>query len=328
VIADRIATVDAVALADHADPVDPIVLDEPTWRRREAEHERRVEPWIGPRLARRRVGRSHPVDDFLFDYYPYSPGRLRAWHPGLGIVLAGDASAFLARAHYGRTPHGVGVEPTLDAPSRGRLRLVLRLLAQTAERPPRLDCFGMHEWAMVYGLDPGDVRHAGQPLRMSRAEIVDVVDGIGLRCTHIDAYRFFTDAAAPRNAFRPTRADQHAWEQPGCVHATMDLYKYAMWFQPWVGSDLVADCFALARDAREVDMRAAPYDLGDIGLDPIRVETPDGRAEYVRAQRSLMERGQVLRRHLRQSLTRLERARTESRGPDSPADIAAHLRAR
>lgn len=288
-------------------------LAERTWRRLEDEHEYRVDPWIEPRLARRREGRSHPVDDFLFDYYPYSAGRLRAWHPGLGVVLAGDASHVLTRPHYERTREGVRVRPVLDASSRGRLALVLRLLAETAARPPRLDCFGMHEWAMVYGQDPDAVRHAGQPLRMSRAEIVDLVDTVGLRCTHIDAYRFFTDEASPRNAFQPTRTDQHAWEQPACVHATMDLYKYAMWFQPWVGSELVADCFALARDAREVDMRAAPYDLRDLGYAPIAVETPEGRADYVRAQRSLMDRGQVLREALLRRLAALDRAQADGR---------------
>ena len=63
----------------------------------------------------------------------------------------------------------------------------------------------------------------------------------------------------------PTRATQPDLEQPGCLHAAMDLYKYAMWFQQFVGSDLVADCFEVARKARELDMRAAPYDLADLG---------------------------------------------------------------
>lgn len=160
---------------------------------------------------------------------------------------------------------------------------------------------------MVYGQEQPDVRHNGQPLRLTPAEIRDLVDDVGLRCTHIDAYRFFTDEAAPRNDFRPTRSDQHAWEQPACVHATMDLYKYAMWFQPWAGSALVADSFSLARDARELDMRAAPYDLAALGCTPIRVETPEGRAEYVRAQRSLMARGQVVRTRLLRALDDLGR---------------------
>lgn len=62
----------------------------------------------------------------------------------------------------------------------------------------------------------------------------------------------------------------------------MDLYKYAMWFSPFIASELVADCFALARQARELDMRAAPYDLVELGYEPIHIETPEGRREYGR----------------------------------------------
>lgn len=285
------------------------MLAEVEWRARQRAHEERVDPWVQPRLERRRAGLAHPVDDFLFDYYPYSPGRLRSWHPGLRVTLAGDVSEFLARAHYERVDVGARASSHLDTAASSRLALVLRLLAQTAERSPRLDCFGMHEWAMVYGQAQDDVRHTAHPLRLATAEIRDLVDDVGLRCTHIDAYRFFTDEAAPLNEFRPTRADQHAWEQPACVHATMDLYKYAMWFQPWAGSTLVADSFALARDARELDMRAGPYDLIDLGYAPIRVETTEGRAEYVRAQRALMDQGQRLRDRLAAALEALVRAR-------------------
>ena len=57
------------------------------------------------------------------------------------------------------------------------------------------------------------------------------------------------------------------------------------------------DCLELAADARELDMRASPYDLRDYGFEPIAVETPAGRAEYVRAQQSVAERAAPLRRH-------------------------------
>jgi hypothetical protein len=43
-----------------------IVLDRPTWEARRAAHEARVDAWIEPHLARRRLGRKHPVEDFLF----------------------------------------------------------------------------------------------------------------------------------------------------------------------------------------------------------------------------------------------------------------------
>ena len=45
-------------------------------------------------------------------------------------------------------------------------------------------------------------------------------------------------------------------------------------------------------------MRASPYDLSEYGLDPIAIETPAGRAEYVRAQTDLMARAAPLRSEL------------------------------
>ena len=46
------------------------------------------------------------------------------------------------------------------------------------------------------------------------------------------------------------------------------------------------DCLELAADARALDMRASPYDLRGYGFEPIAVETPGGRAEYVAAQQA------------------------------------------
>ena len=85
--------------------------------------------------------------------------------------------------------------------------------------------------------------------------------------------------------------DRAAFEQPGCLHAGMDLYKHAFRLSPLVCSDLVADCFELARDIRVLDMRASPYDLSDLGYEPVRIETPAGKEEYVAAQRAFAERG-------------------------------------
>jgi hypothetical protein len=65
-----------------------------------------------------------------------------------------------------------------------------------------------------------------------------------------------------------------------------------------IPSDLVADCFELARDIRVLDMRAAPYDLADLGFEPVRIETAEGKAAYVEAQRTFAERGAPLRARL------------------------------
>jgi hypothetical protein len=160
---------------------------------------------------------------------------------------------------------------------------------------------------MVYRLDADEVRHRGLPLRLGSAGTDAVVEQGPLRCTHIDAFRFFTPAAAPRNAFRPTRASQPELEQPGCLHAGMDLYKWAAVFDPFLPAELVADCFVHAREIRALDMQASPYDLAALGYPPVPVETAEGRAEYVRRQRDFAESGALLRTRLVQALDALER---------------------
>ncbi len=78
----------------------------------------------------------------------------------------------------------------------------------------------------------------------------------------------------------------------------MDLYKWAMKLAPAVPSELTMDCFELAREIRELDMRASPYDLSALGYAPVPIETAAGRAEYAAAQRGFAERGQLLRARL------------------------------
>jgi hypothetical protein len=137
-----------------------------------------------------------------------------------------------------------------------------------------------------------------------------------LRCSYFDAYRFFTAAARPRNTVTPEVFRRTELEQPGCVHGNMDLYKRAYKLLPVVPSDLVLDCFRLAKEIREVDMRASPYDLADLGYPPIPIETAAGKAEYVAAQRAFSERAAVLRERL---LIATEPLRALLADPDVPA---------
>ena len=71
---------------------------------------------------------------------------------------------------------------------------------------------------------------------------------------------------------------------------------------PWVGSDLLLDCFELAAELRVLDMQASPYDLRGLGFEPVRVETVEGRSEYQRRQKELSERAEVLRSELIQAV--------------------------
>ena len=237
-------------------------------------HAARLAPYVAPHLARRRDGVKHPVHDFLFTYYSHPPAKLMTWEPGW------PASG----------------TPALLAKREGLVRSTLTLLRATASRPAQLGCFGLHEWAMVYR-SSDDTRHP-QPLRLGGAGTDTVVESHRITCSHFDAFRFFTPPAAPLNALQPGRDDRAAYEQPGCLHATMDLYKHAFRLWPLVGSDLVADCFELAWDVREVDMRASPYDFSGLGLEPIRIETADGKREYAAYQRGFAERAAPLRERL------------------------------
>jgi hypothetical protein len=280
-----------------------VIWPEDEWRVRAGDHAQRADTWITPHLERRRRGIKHPVMDFLFDYYPYSPGRLRTWHPGLGHVLIGEWKPPSNASSYVRVDEGWIVDP--QRADRARLSLAIRILSGTQVRAPQHSCFGMHEWAMVYRLPTDAVRHSHESLRLSPESIAQAVDDIGLRCTHIDAYRFFTAEASDMNALVPTRNNQPDLEQPGCIHANMDLFKYAMWFQPYVPGDLVLDCFELAVHAREIDMRASPYNLADAGYPPIAVEIPDGRQEYAKAQREITDLAGPLRMKLLAELDRV-----------------------
>ncbi|HEY2206997.1 MAG TPA: hypothetical protein VGH99_21265 [Pseudonocardia sp.] len=78
----------------------------------------------------------------------------------------------------------------------------------------------------------------------------------------------------------------------------MDLYKWAFKLAPATPSGLTADCFELAVTARELDMRASPYGLAGLGYQPVRIETPAGRAEYARTQADLAGRAAPLRARL------------------------------
>lgn len=275
-------------------------LAEPEWRALRDAHEARVRAWTDPHQARRSRGERHPVEDFLWEYYSYRPSWLRRWHPGPDVVLLGAAAReYLRWPEYVEADGGVRVEPAaFPAGRREFLGWLDGLLRATAERPPAFGCFGLHEWAMVYRLPAGDVRHPQLPLRLGPEGTARVVESLPVRCTHFDAFRFFTPEARPLNRLQPTRAAAPELEQRGCLHANMDLYKWATKLAPFTPSELVADCFALARDIRAVDMRASPYDCTALGHAPIPVETPEGRAEYERLQRGFAERSQPLRARL------------------------------
>jgi hypothetical protein len=276
------------------------LLAESDWLARRLGHEERVLVWTVPHQVRRGRGEKHPVHDFLFDYYHFRPSWLQRWHPGPDVVLQGErAQEFLRWPEYHAVEGGIALNPAaLESRRIESLAWMVNLLRLTLERPPQFACYGLHEWAMVYRQTPEEVRHNAWPLRFAPDELARVVEAQSIRCSHFDAYRFFTEPARPLNKLQPTRIAVPQFEQRGCLHANMDLYKWAFKFAPFTPSELIADCFALAWDIREIDMRASPYDLRELGYEPIAIETPEGRADYEVHQRSFAERSQPLRARL------------------------------
>jgi hypothetical protein len=98
---------------------------------RAAVHRARLAPYVEPHLARRQSGEKHPVYDFMFTYYSFSPAKLMEWQPGW--PSSGSVVELAAR--------------------RDLISSTLELLAATASRAASFGCFGLHEWAMVHQAD-------------------------------------------------------------------------------------------------------------------------------------------------------------------------------
>lgn len=272
------------------------------WQREAEAHRNRAQEWTVPYRKRRAKNRMHPITDFLFIYYRNSPAQLEVWHPGLGIELEGGAgeSSFNPK-HYCFDHGNARLAPEqMDASSQRRLSMALKLCQLVQARPAQFGCFGMHEWAMVYrGKTDGEVRHGEHlPLRLGQDAINTLVESRPIACSHFDAFRFFTPSAQRFNRLHPTKDSRFENEQCGCLHTNMDLYKLTAQCMPWVGSDLLWKCFEFAMQARQLDMQASPYDCSSLGFDAVKIETPEGRAEYERRQRKLSETAAPIRAEL------------------------------
>jgi hypothetical protein len=192
------------------------------WRDAEERHHARADALTAEHRARASRGEKHPVEDFLFTYYSYKPAILRRWHPGAGVTLSDAAAGPRAEWRWyvaGAESGSLTVDAAGFAAEKTELFALCRRMLRL-QAPAQFGCFGLHEWAMVYRAP--EKRHA-VPLRLGQAGTDVVVEAHELRCTHIDAFRFFTPDAEPRNRLRPTRATQPELDQPGCLHVGMDI---------------------------------------------------------------------------------------------------------
>ena len=273
------------------------VIPREKWEAAREAYLERVRPWVSDRLCRMSRQQKHPVHDFLFEYYSFRPAHLMRWTPGFGVTLGGATREDVNWSEFELSDSGLSLAASAFPEHRvSYLRWAVEYLGAIHDREPAFSCIGAHEWAMVYR-DP-NVRHPYVPFRFSREETDAVVESQPLRCSHYDAFRFFTPAAVPRNRWELTRAATTEHDQPGCLHVNMDLYRFAYKIAPFCRSELVADAFEVALMAREIDMRASPYDLSAYGFTPVKIETAEGRAEYAELQREVYRRAQPVRERL------------------------------
>jgi hypothetical protein len=277
-------------------PINQIV-DHQAYRQLSADHRNRIDGMLGNFYEDRGHGVRHAILDFLVEYYSFRKSKLSIWTPGIGVAVEHDATerpdgAFWAYAD------GYSFVSTdkLNPKKQVSLRWMHALLKAIDERAPVFHCHGMHEWAMVYKSD--DIRHPYLKLRLPHREIDEFVESQPIGCSHVDAFRFFTEPARPLNKFQPSRENQIEMDQPGCLHVTMDLYKWAYKGWPWISSDIVADALELAIDTRILDMQASPYDVSMYGYEAVPIETTEGRKKYAAQQEALSRRAGPIRKRL------------------------------
>ncbi len=280
------------------------IITNKEWNEKADAHEKELVNLVGKWYNARKNAEKHPVIDFLFRYFSFPFNRLKAWTPGIRVNLEGPLNDKLSKHRFEEIDGIIRIKEDIFPHHRKKyLTWTISLLEKTISNTACFNCYGLHEWAMVYKADK--VRHEYTKLRFSDEEICAIVKDKDLNCTHYDALRFYTPEALPMNRFSPTRETQEDFEQSACLHANMDLYKWAYKMYPFIGSELLMECFKLALDCRTVDMKASPYDLDELGYTPIKIETPEGREEYVKEQLKLKKAADPIRLKLLEEYRKL-----------------------
>ena len=149
-----------------------------------------------------RLDPSNPIYNFLISYYGFSGskgvGRLCRYSPGPDVPfntgeLDGMNVPYTRRYLTSSSSHSeLSYYDSSQMKNRSGLSWNLNLLKCTRSNTPVLNCYGLHEWAMLYrpaSDDVGSSYQGGLPLRVDLSVVEEVVDKGGLKCTHIDAIR-------------------------------------------------------------------------------------------------------------------------------------------
>ena len=280
-------------------PATHVVSTPPSGGAARRAHGARVTPWVGPHLERRRSGVAHPVEDFLFTYYSFSPGALRRWHPGFGASWPspGDPPARRGTATSGRwsgrrrriTSCSSQAAGSLDEPTaltaRGHRARARRTSAASACTSGRWST-GCHptRCGTPRGRCGSASRHRrggrGAPDRAARTSTRSASSPTRpgpLNVLHPGARR----PAGVRAAGLPARrhGPLQARLQAQSRGAALTWWPTA---SSWPATSGSSTC---ARRRTTVT---------DLGYEPVRIETAEGKPEYAAAQRRFAERGAPL----------------------------------
>ncbi|MBM7825201.1 hypothetical protein JOD55_001028 [Arcanobacterium pluranimalium] len=285
------------------------ILSPDEWIPRWLHHDEQSRARTADHIARRKRGEKNPLEDFLWNYYPLRPGRFHTWYPGIdddgAVALQRPASSLSdARAYWSKIVQSrwfchsddetycyLDLEAFTQHRAHG-ISFLRTLLRKVQDTQPVFGCLGWHEWAMAYKIDT--LRHP-LPLRLGTETTNTLVEQAHIRCTHFDAYQFFSPAAVELNTVKPTYDSVLEFEQPGCIHVSMDLLRACIQLGPLIPGELLIESYDLALRARTIDMAASPYDCSTLGLAPIQIETAAGKAQYIQAQQELTELARPLR---------------------------------
>ena len=92
--------------------------------------------------------KKHPIYDFLFEYYSFSPSRLECWSPGIGVVLEDieEDHPYFTSLPFETGSEGAWLPPSVFPEKRlSYLRWLEKFLSSVTENPARFSCFGLHE---------------------------------------------------------------------------------------------------------------------------------------------------------------------------------------
>jgi hypothetical protein len=205
--------------------------------------------------------RNHPIYNFIFIYFFFNQKILFQYSPGMNVEIEMEsdieqlASLNLVPELQPIDPHSshyFHISFQQKKITKKFLQRTLTLLKSVESKLPSFWCFGLHEWAMLYHSSqlpsstpkPSSSLFQSLPLRVTAQQIESLINPSSsstqpsplprLRCTHFDAIRFFTPSSLPLNAITPTptRKTVHQFDQPGCVHVNMDLFKYGICLLP------------------------------------------------------------------------------------------------